>query len=126
MEATLPRKTNGVADLANFTRDAVIALSAAKSEPEWVLEQRLAAWEVFDALPMPSRSDEEWRRTDLRRLKLDRFTPVLAQSPRVDSLEAISTGSDAAHSLQFGEADQRSGIVVIRDGQTIYSTCPPR
>lgn len=121
MEATLQTSPNSKTELANFTRDAVVALSKAKSEPDWMLEQRLAAWDIFESLPMPARSDEEWRRTDLRRLKLDRFAPVLAQSPRVDSLEAISTGSDAAHSLQFGEADQRSGIVVARDGQTIYS-----
>ena len=125
MEATLQTTPNSKSDLANFTRDAVIALSRSKSEPEWVLEQRLAAWDVFESLPMPSRSDEEWRRTDLRRLKLDRFSPAVTQNARVDSLEALSTGSDAAHSLQFGEADQRAGIFVAADGQTAYTEVSP-
>ncbi|MBA3378301.1 MAG: Fe-S cluster assembly protein SufD, partial [Chloroflexia bacterium] len=92
MEATIPTKPNRSVDLANFTRDAVIALSLAKAEPAWVLEQRLAAWETFESLPMPSRSDEEWRRTDLRRLKLDRFAPVLTATERVTSLEQLTSG----------------------------------
>jgi Fe-S cluster assembly protein SufD len=121
MEATISTLPNSASDLANFTREAVIALSQAKAEPDWVLEQRLAAWDVFDTLPMPARSDEEWRRTDLRRLKLDRFTPVLHPGARVESLEALTSGADAAHSLQFGAADQRSGINVARDGQTAFT-----
>ncbi len=125
MEATLQTTPNSKTDLANFTRDAVVALSRSKSEPEWVLEQRLAAWDIFESLPMPSRSDEEWRRTDLRRLKLDRFSPAATQNARVDSLEALSTGSDAAHSLQFGETEHRAGIFVAADGQTAYTEVSP-
>jgi len=121
METTISTKPNSATDLANFTRDAVVALSQAKGEPEWVLEQRLAAWETFESLPFPARSDEEWRRTDLRRLKLDRFAPVTAASERVASLEQLSTGSDASHSLQFGDREQRSGIVVAKDGGIAYT-----
>jgi Fe-S cluster assembly protein SufD len=121
MEATISTLPNRTNDLANFTRDAVIALSQAKAEPDWVLEQRLAAWDVFNTLPMPARSDEEWRRTDLRRLKLDRFAPVLTSGARVESLDALTSGADAAHSLQFGATDQRSGINVARDGQTAFT-----
>jgi len=123
MEATIPKTTkpNSTTDLPNFTRDAVIALSQAKAEPEWVLEQRLAAWETFEALPMPARSDEEWRRTDLRRLKLDRFAPVLTATGRVTSLEQLTSGADASHSLQFGASDQRAGIVVHKDGGVAWA-----
>jgi Fe-S cluster assembly protein SufD len=32
---------------------------------------RLHCWETFEALPLPTNKDEEWRRTDLRWLKLD-------------------------------------------------------
>jgi Fe-S cluster assembly protein SufD len=121
MEATVSTKPNNSTDLANFSIEAVHALSDARNEPGWVRDQRVAAWEIFNALPMPARSDEEWRRTDLRRLKLDRFAPVLTASPRVTSLQQLSTGSDAAHSLQFGDAGQRSGIVVIQNGNVAYT-----
>lgn len=125
MEATISAMPNSATDFANFTREAVIALSQAKAEPDWVLEQRLAAWDVFSLLPMPARTDEEWRRTDLRRLKLDRFAPVTSFDGRVESLEALTSGTDAAHSLQFGDVSHRSGITVARDGATAFTELAP-
>jgi Fe-S cluster assembly protein SufD len=125
MEATISTKPNSSTDLANFSREAVTALSQARQEPGWVLDQRLAALETFESLPMPSRSDEEWRRTDLRRLRLDRFSPVTHAANRFSSLDQVATGSGAAHSLQFGSADQRSGIVVSVDGNVAFSEVSP-
>lgn len=60
-----------------MTREAVQQVSASKAEPSWMLERRLAAWQIFEALPMPSRQDEQWRRTDIGKLKLDRLTPYV-------------------------------------------------
>ena len=114
MDATLD--TN--ATLAAFSRDAVEALSRSRNEPEWMRERRLQAWDTWETLPMPSRQDEEWRRTDLRRLKLDRFTPATAGNGMVDSLEALVAGS--ADQMQFGAPDQRAGISVARDGGTVF------
>lgn len=58
-----------------MTLEAVRQVSAAKREPAWMLERRLAAWQIFETLPMPSRTDEQWRRTDIGKLKLDRLSP---------------------------------------------------
>ncbi|MCY3801581.1 MAG: Fe-S cluster assembly protein SufD [Chloroflexi bacterium] len=41
-------------------------ISAAQSEPKWMLDLRLRAWEEFERLPMPKPTDETWRRTNLR------------------------------------------------------------
>ena len=38
-------------------------------------DSRLKAWEVYENTPMPTTSDEEWRRTSLRRVKLDQLGP---------------------------------------------------
>ena len=35
-----------------------------RSEPDWLLDLRQTAFEAYSRLPMPSRTDEEWRRTD--------------------------------------------------------------
>ncbi|HYI24476.1 MAG TPA: SufD family Fe-S cluster assembly protein, partial [Thermomicrobiales bacterium] len=125
MEATITTKPNSSTDLANFTRETVVALSQARQEPDWVLEQRLAAWDMFESLPMPARSDEEWRRTDLRRLRLDRFAPVIEASPRVSTLDELTIGSAASHALQFGERELRSGIVVSKDGSVAHTEVAP-
>jgi Fe-S cluster assembly protein SufD len=66
-----------LAELLSFTREAVIQLSASLNEPEWMLAFRLNAWDEFAKLPVPTTGDEAWRRTDIRRFKLDSFGPSL-------------------------------------------------
>jgi Fe-S cluster assembly protein SufD len=61
--------------MSEFTRENVKKLSAGLNEPEWMLEFRLNAWDVYEDTPMPKTSDEEWRRTNLRRLKLNQIGP---------------------------------------------------
>ena len=47
-----------------------------QGEPDWLREKRRRAYELYTQLPMPSRTDEEWRRTDLAGLDLATFRPV--------------------------------------------------
>lgn len=56
-----------------FTIDAVEELGALHGEPDWLRARRREAFAAFEGLPMPSRSDEEWRRTDVRGLDLSSF-----------------------------------------------------
>ncbi|MCB0034810.1 MAG: SufD family Fe-S cluster assembly protein, partial [Anaerolineales bacterium] len=63
--------------MAEFTKEAVKELSAYLNEPEWMLDLRLNAFEVYEQTPMPTLKDEEWRRTNIRRLKLDTIGPSL-------------------------------------------------
>ncbi len=58
---------------ATVSRTLVEELSAASGEPGWLRERRLAAWEAFVRLPLPSATDEDWRRTDVSALDLDAF-----------------------------------------------------
>jgi Fe-S cluster assembly protein SufD len=39
--------------------------SVLQGEPDWLRERRLSALEIYERLPMPSKTDEEWRRTDV-------------------------------------------------------------
>src|SRR5579884_1717984 len=63
-----------------LTRQAVETLSASKNEPEWMLERRLRAWQMYEVLPMPSRADEEWRRTDISKRRLGDLVPLAGPS----------------------------------------------
>ena len=58
---------------SGFTRDAFEAFLSARQEPIWLTELRTQAWEAFEKMPLPSRREEEWMRTDIRLFKLDRF-----------------------------------------------------
>ena len=54
-----------------------------RGEPDWLRDRRRSALETYERLPMPSKTDEEWRRTDVSRLDpstFARFEHELAHS----------------------------------------------
>jgi Fe-S cluster assembly protein SufD len=65
-----------------------------------MLDLRLNAWEIFASLPMPTTQDEAWRRTDIRRFKLDSFGVSLngngTNSAHIPSHLAAQLTDDAA------------------------------
>jgi Fe-S cluster assembly protein SufD len=63
------RRRSALPTAPNYTVDDVKALSAANNEPQWLIESRLSAWELYEDLPMPTTSDEDWRRTDYRHIR---------------------------------------------------------
>jgi len=62
--------------LEGVDRATVERVSA--GEPDWLRDARLAAWDVFEATPMPTTKLEEWRYTEVSKLGLDEvvFAPV--------------------------------------------------
>jgi Fe-S cluster assembly protein SufD len=89
-----------------FTEEAVRELLARRNEPDWLRERRIAAWELYTELPMPTRQDEEWRRTDLRSLHLDDIEPYAEGDTRAGTL------------LPDSERDERyGGFLGLRDGR---------
>src|SRR3979409_1647569 len=38
---------------------------SSQGEPDWLLDRRRTAFAAYERLPLPSRTDEEWRRTDV-------------------------------------------------------------
>ena len=100
-----------------FSREAVDELSRRRNEPEWLRKRRLAAWEAYQAIPMPTRTDEEWRRTDLRDLPLEEVMPYTPEfSARVSSRDGLPA---EVREILDG-AGEMSGIVVQRDSSIIY------
>ncbi len=73
-----------------FSQETLDALIARRDEPEWLRQRRRDAWAIFQAMPMPTRQDEEWRRTDLRRLKLDDFDTAMPAVTAGDTLVPVA------------------------------------
>ena len=48
-----------------FTLQSMEEIASLHGEPDWLRERRRSAFDAFERLPMPSRIDEEWRRTDV-------------------------------------------------------------
>jgi Fe-S cluster assembly protein SufD len=84
------------ATLTGFTQEAFDAFLAAREEPDWLVAARRAAWQAFQELPLPSRADEEWMRTDIRLLRLDKFA-----IPDVSHVVALPDAL-LAHGVELG------------------------
>jgi Fe-S cluster assembly protein SufD len=51
-------------------------LDQLQGEPGWLRDVRRKALETYERLPMPSKTDEEWRRTDVSRFDPNQFSTV--------------------------------------------------
>lgn len=100
---------------AGYSEATVRALSAARNEPEWMLQFRLDAWRTFESLPWPKPTDEPWRRTRLTGFNLKNFQPYATSSGRVER-----SGLDELIQHELGEMDS-SASLVFEDGAVRYS-----
>jgi Fe-S cluster assembly protein SufD len=62
----------------------VLAISQRTGEPAWQAERRLSAWKTYQGIPMPSLTDEAWRRTDIRALPFGELHLEPAEESPVD------------------------------------------
>jgi Fe-S cluster assembly protein SufD len=85
--------------VGSFTADVFQAhlASLPKQLPAWWLERKRAAFERFAALPMPTRTDEAWRFSNISTLTLEGFQ-VPAAAP---AAPAASLGISQAAQLVF-------------------------
>lgn len=85
---------------SGFTQESFDAFLEGRHEPAWLIDRRREAWRRFEQLPMPDTSQEEWRRTDIRLFRLNRFglpSTVANDTPLPPSLltEGIELGGRA-------------------------------
>lgn len=66
----MPTTTSSI----GFTQDAFDAFLATRDEPDWLMLRRRDAFARFLAQPLPARNEEEWMRTDIRMLRLEKFS----------------------------------------------------
>lgn len=96
-----------------YTQADVEALSKANNEPQWLLEARLLAWEVYEDLPMPTLKDEEWRRTDYRGIRWDEADKITRSSDaRIDAVPE--------NRLEPLVGEGEGGTMVFVDGQLVH------
>lgn len=80
-----------------FSRENFAAFLQERSEPNWLTDLRRDFWEEFEQRSMPTRTQEEWMRTDIRLLHLGQLewpTSPLAAVELPPS--ALSTGVELA------------------------------
>jgi Fe-S cluster assembly protein SufD len=99
-----------VAAASGFTAAAFDAFIAERKEPVWLKQLRRAAWRTFEELPLPSRREEEWMRTDIRLFKLDKFAPPAG----ADS--ALTVGAPEA---LLAKGVDLGGSMTVVNGRTV-------
>src|SRR5436305_15009392 len=93
-----------------LSRDAVEALSRQKGEPEWMLQKRLHAWDVYEktAAPLGRRGDLGTFRT-LANFKFQELTPYVPTHGNGTLPTAIE------QALREALVDARAGRIVQRN-----------
>ncbi len=100
------RQAKGPADFP-FSRSDVELLVRDLGESEELGARRLAAWEVFQSMPMPTLHDEAWRRTDLSGL------PTSTARQAADRPTAVE-----ASLLQPLAGDSKPALMVLIPGSS--------
>lgn len=114
--STLVKENETLTEVASgFSEESVRAASAAKNEPEWMLNFRLAAWATFESMPMPKATDESWRRTRLTGFSFDKFQPYGLPKGKVEK--------DQLSALLSEELDEMESAasLIFQDGGVLYS-----
>ncbi|HTQ39990.1 MAG TPA: Fe-S cluster assembly protein SufD [Pirellulales bacterium] len=85
-----------------FSGETFEEFLAARQEPDWLLKARRTAWQIFQDLPLPSRADEEWMRTDIRLFRLENFGLDRTGLPHFDSLSHVPNQGLLSHGVSLG------------------------
>lgn len=107
------RRRSGAPAAPAYTQADVEALSQANNEPQWLLEARLSAWELYEDMPMPTTSDEDWRRTDYRHIRWNEADKLLQANGAT-----VDTVPQAHREPLLG--DREGGTMVFVDGKLVY------
>jgi Fe-S cluster assembly protein SufD len=76
-----------------FSEEGFEAFLRGRDEPQWLAQQRQAAWRTFCDLSWPHPRQEEWIRTDIRLFKLDQYSPPAAATGDLPALPDAQLGA---------------------------------
>ena len=104
--------------LGSFTPDLFAShLASVASAPSWWLERKKAAYEKFASLPLPKRTDEPWRFSNILGLELDRVALLpggktdIAPFP-VDNVASLTFVNNVAIRGAISESKLPAGVIV--------------
>ncbi|WP_422930641.1 Fe-S cluster assembly protein SufD [Singulisphaera sp. PoT] len=94
-----------------FSESAFERVLKERDEPEWLRERRKQAFALLQNTPMPTSRDEEWRRTDIRGLKLANFAPPERVEPSAEAKDALAPSWNALSTHYATGIEQINGVV---------------
>ncbi|MEI6513860.1 MAG: hypothetical protein WCO51_11405, partial [bacterium] len=99
----------------SFDHSVMQQTSQSLQEPEWAFARRQEAWNLFQSTPLPTRSDEGWRRTDVSGLNLSEMEPPALTALR----RPLSQDNQVREQLNsmLTKSDNAAGRLIEVDGQ---------
>jgi Fe-S cluster assembly protein SufD len=105
--------------LGSFTPDLFAShLASVASAPAWWLDRKKAAFETFTSLPLPKRTDEAWRFSNILALSLENYALLpaaktsLAPFP-IESAASLTFVNNTAVAGATSESKLPPGVLVI-------------
>ena len=109
---------DGRVDDSALSRDAVVALSAARSEPAWMRDLRLDAWARYESAPLPDAAEELWRRTGPEVFPLGAAAGTAAGWARTGTSRKTPRGL----ATRLGRSEEeRAAVIVRREGAPLFA-----
>ena len=86
----------------------------ALNEPDWLVDMRRTAWELYESMPMPTLNDEAWRRTDYSHINWDSAGPLaLSANPSLDNIPA--------QHLEPLIGEEQGGLIAWVDNELVHA-----
>ena len=117
--------TTSISPIGSFVPDIFSShLASVAASPPWWLERKRAAFETFASLPLPKRTDESWRFSNLTGLTLDGFSLLPAEKVNIAPfpVESAASLTFVNNSIFRGAASELSlppGVVVTNIGEAV-------
>jgi Fe-S cluster assembly protein SufD len=120
------KRPDKLLDAGVFSLGEVEALSAQLNEPAWLSDKRKTAWSVFEETPMPTSSDEDWRRTDIRKVKWQKFQ-LAGPASFAPGDGQITKLADVPEYVRDAveESHAAAGRLIIANGRVVYQELDP-
>jgi Fe-S cluster assembly protein SufD len=93
----------------------IASLSQRAEEPEFLARRRAAAWAHAEKTPFPARTEELWRRTDIRSFQWENVLAVREPHPVVKAVADLPPWLRG----ELGPSEERSALLVQLDSNAI-------
>ena len=105
-------------DTTIFSREVFNKFAIAQNDEKWLAEKRQTAWHIFEETPMPTTSDEPWRRTNLKHIKWENYTMDVA--PSLSPVEKLADLPEAVQKM-LSTDKPAAGRLLFINGQLLYA-----
>ena len=97
--------------------DATRAIAQAGDEPDWLRNWRLAAWDSYEATPLPDRVAHLWRYSEPEKFVINKVNPLVPDGARGQAMDLAAATAARSEKLSSAGGEMLAGVLVQQDAQ---------